>query len=139
MKQPKLYFHDTGLACSLLGLDAQDRLSTHYLRGGLFENFVIPELRKMRLHQARQPGMFFWRDNSGTEVDLILDRGAQLTAVEIKSGSTCHAEFTRSLEKFERYSGLDTQRSHIVYGGDDSFAARRIWSWRDLPALDELL
>ncbi|TVR65349.1 MAG: ATP-binding protein [Spirochaetaceae bacterium] len=139
VKQPKLYFYDTGLACSLLGLDAEDRLFSHYLRGGIFENFVVAELRKMRLHRGSRPAMYFWRDNSGTEVDLIVERAGEISAVEIKSGATFNDEWSRSLEKFGKYSGVDTNRRHIVYGGDSSFAGSRIWSWRDMLALDELL
>ena len=139
VKQPKLYFYDTGLACSLLGLDDERHVSTHYLRGALFENFVVSELHKMQIHRSRRPGMYFWRDNSGTEVDLIVERGADVSAVEMKSGSTYNDEFARSLGRFERYSGLPPDRGHVVYGGDAGFHGRRIWSWRDLLELDAIL
>lgn len=135
VKQPKLYFYDTGLACSLLGLESEEQLSTHYLRGGLFENFVVAEYRKIVEHTARRPHMYFWRDSTGTEVDLVVERGPELSAVEIKSGATLNPEFTRSLRKFQEYSGIVPQRCHLVYGGEMQHTgeAARVWSWRHLP------
>ena len=40
VKSPKLYFYDTGLACSLLGIRDEDQVSLHYLKGSLFENLI---------------------------------------------------------------------------------------------------
>jgi hypothetical protein len=134
VKQPKLYFYDTGLACALLGLESEAQLPTHYLRGSLVENFVIAEYRKMVEHAGRRPQMYFWRDNSGTEVDLIVERGTELAAVEIKSGATLNPDFTRSLRKFQEYSGISADQCHLVYGGEVEHEGvpARVWSWRHL-------
>ena len=134
VKQPKLYFYDTGLACALLGLESAAQLPTHYLRGSLFENFAIAEYRKMIEHAGRRPQMYFWRDNSGTEVDLIVDHAAVLAAVEIKSGATLNSEFTRSLRKFQDYSGISSEQCHLLYGGDIEHTGvpARVWPWRRL-------
>ena len=135
VKQPKLYFYDTGLACSLLGLESEHQLSTHYLRGGVFENFVVAEYRKIVEHSGRRPHMYFWRDNTGTEVDLVVEHGPDVAAVEIKSGATLNREFTRSLRKFQSYSGISPERCHLVYGGELEHTGEtaRTWSWRHLP------
>ena len=135
VKQPKLYFYDTGLACSLLGLESANQLPTHYLRGGIFENFVVAEYRKVVEHTGRRPHMYFWRDNAGTEVDLVVEHGPDVAAVEIKSGATLNQEFTRSLRKFQSYSGIARQRCHLIYGGEVEYAGdpARVWSWRHLP------
>ncbi|MFO7730084.1 MAG: DUF4143 domain-containing protein, partial [Spirochaetia bacterium] len=121
VKQPKLYFYDTGLLSSLLELDNEEQLSIHYLRGGIFENFIISEYRKMKMHQARRPDMYFWRDNTGTEVDLILEHGTGFSAVEIKSGTTLKDEYTRSLLKFATYSDCPPEKRYVIYGGDVSY------------------
>ncbi len=135
VKQPKLYFYDTGLACSLLGLESEHQLSTHYLRGGIFENFVVAEHRKIVEHTGRRPHMYFWRDNTGTEVDLVVEHGPDIVAVEIKSGATLNQEFTRSLRKFQSYSDISPERCHLVYGGELEYTGEtaRTWSWRHLP------
>jgi len=52
IKQPKLYFVDTGLACSLLDLKDAGQLATHYLRGALYENLVFLELQKERVNRG---------------------------------------------------------------------------------------
>lgn len=141
VKQPKLYFYDTGLVCSLLGLDNSSQVSAHYLRGCIFDNFVLSEYRKQAIHLGKQPRMIFWRDNIGTEVDLIIEDGMRMDAVEIKSGATVNDEFFRSLRKYAAYSGTARDNLHVVYGGDESYERKeaRILSWKStmsLPGLD---
>ncbi len=137
VKQPKLYFYDTGLASSLLGLENKEQISTHYLRGGLFENFIIAEYRKMITHKGIIPNIWFWRDNAGTEIDLIIERTPSFIAVEIKAGSTLKEEFTRSLIKFANYSGISQDRCHVVYAGKMSYSRKKahIWNWHDFLSI----
>jgi predicted AAA+ superfamily ATPase len=88
VKMAKLYFYDTGLACSLLGIQNASQLQYHPLSGSLFENFVIGELVKSRFNRALGNNLYFWRDNVGHEIDVIIDHGTSLYPVEIKSGQT---------------------------------------------------
>lgn len=46
VKTPKIYFYDTGLAAYLLGIDPEQTMAIHPLRGALFENLVINEMIK---------------------------------------------------------------------------------------------
>ena len=137
VKHPKLYFYDTGLVCSLLGLKDSDQLINHYLRGALFENFIIGEYLKMRRHRGENPNVYFWQDNSGNEVDMLIDDGGVLRAAEIKSGTTIHQDFFKNLIKFQKYSGTTTENSYLVYGGEQSMPRKngQVLSWRDLPQL----
>jgi len=73
VKSPKIYFYDTGLACSLLNIKSPDMLRTHYLYGSLFENFVINEVIKMQEHAGQKPTVYYWRDNNGVEIDCIVE------------------------------------------------------------------
>ncbi|HRZ97693.1 MAG TPA: ATP-binding protein, partial [Paludibacter sp.] len=75
VKTPKLYFYDTGLACSLLNIIHAEQISTHFLRGALFENMVINEFVKKSLNAGHEPQLSFWRDKTGNEVDLIEQAG----------------------------------------------------------------
>ena len=93
VKTPKLYFYDTGLACSLLEIDSPSQLKSHFARGSLFENLVINEFMKSSLNQGKEPWLSFWRDNVDHEVDLIQDRGGKPYAYEIKSAETFNWEF----------------------------------------------
>jgi len=137
VKHPKLYFYDTGLACSLLGLKNSEQLINHYLRGALFENFIIGEYLKMKRHQGINPNIYFWQDNAGNEVDMLIDDGGKLRAVEIKSGTTINQDFFRNLVKFQKFSGTTVENSYLVYGGDQSMPRKngQVLSWRDLAQL----
>ncbi len=75
VKSQKLYFYDTGLASALLGIESPEQLSTHYLRGGLFESFIISDVIKQRFNQGKEANIYFWRDSKGHEIDCILERG----------------------------------------------------------------
>jgi len=137
IKHPKLYFYDTGLVCSLLGLKSSEQLVNHYLRGALFENFVIGEYLKMKRHHGINPNVYFWQDNSGNEVDMLIDDGGSLSAVEIKSGATINQDFFRNLIKFQKFSGTTAENSYLVYGGEQSMPRKngQVLSWRDLSQL----
>ncbi|TDE12152.1 ATP-binding protein [Dyadobacter psychrotolerans] len=116
IKRPKIYFYDTGLVCSLLGIISKDQLLQHPLRGSLFESLVVTELVKKRTNTGKQINLYYWRDKTGHEVDVIIDNGTSLLPVEIKAGKTINSEFFKSLIYWNKLSG---QKSGlIVYAGD---------------------
>jgi len=88
VKSPKLYFYDTGVACSLLGIREAEQVGSHYLRGALFENWVINELIKRNFNRGERRYPYFWRDSRGQEIDCLLVEGEKMLPVEIKSGKT---------------------------------------------------
>jgi predicted AAA+ superfamily ATPase len=118
VKQPKLYFYDTGLLCSLLGLRSSNELAGHHMRGGIFECYIIAEYIKSRHHRGQRPNAYFWRDHSGHEIDLLIENGARLRAVEIKSAETLHNSFFDGLKWFAHTSGLEADDCQLVYGGN---------------------
>lgn len=140
VKRPKLYFCDTGLVCSLLGLKSADEIQNFYMRGALFENFVISEYRKMALHGGQTPQIYFWRDNTGNEIDLLVDMGTELNAIEIKSGMTLNQSFFTSLHRFAKVSGISETNCFLVYGGEQDMLRKyaRVLPWRNLHALPGL-
>ena len=75
VKRPKIYFLDTGLVSFLLGIKTVAQLNFHPLRGALFENLVVSELIKERTNQAEEINLFFWRDKTGHEIDVLVDEG----------------------------------------------------------------
>ena len=74
VKMPKLYFYDSGLVCSLLGINSDDQLNTHPLYGNIFENLIVSELKKCSINRGLYDNLFFWRDNVGHEIDVLLKR-----------------------------------------------------------------
>ena len=137
VKTPKLYFLDTGLAAWLLGIREQGQMAFHAQRGALFENLVITEFLKGRFNQGQQADLYFWRDSRGLEVDLLLDDGASLTPVEIKSGQTIAADSLTSLKKWCELSGTTESPALLVYGGNRELANGNIAiiPWRKLAEL----
>ncbi|MGV8093474.1 MAG: ATP-binding protein [Mangrovibacterium sp.] len=113
---PKLYFYDTGLAVSLLGIENAEQLAFHPFRGNLFENMIILELLKERYNQGKENNLFFWRDHVGNEIDLLLEKGNDRWPVEIKSGQTVSEDFFKGINFWNKLTG--TKGGFIVYGGD---------------------
>lgn len=122
IKSPKLYFYDTGLASSLLEIDDAAQISTHYLRGGLFENLVINEFVKTSLHSGHEPQITFWRDSTGNEVDLLISEKGRQKAYEIKSGATYSSDDFKGIRVWATLSETQPEDCHIVYNGDRRLA-----------------
>ena len=134
IKMPKLYFHDVGLAAALLGIQTAEQVATHPLKGALFETMVVNEFLKARRNAGRREQLYFWRDNIGTEVDLVLEQGQALAGIEIKSGSRVAGDATVSLRKWQKYAGNRQTYLGVVYGGDDAYDREGVSAlpWRDL-------
>jgi predicted AAA+ superfamily ATPase len=117
IKSPKLYFYDTGLACSLLNIEKDEQLQTHFLRGGLFENMVIAETLKHFYNAGKQAPCFFWQDKLGREIDLILETANKIIPIEIKSGMTLSKDYFKNLSYWNKLSGNSEDNSFVVYAG----------------------
>ncbi len=134
VKSPKLYFYDTGVACSLLGIERIEQLTTHYLKGSLFENFIINEFIKKRLNEGKKPNTFYWLSKDQKEIDLLIEQADTLVPVEIKSGKTRNASFFTNLQYWQKLSGVASENLHVIYGGDDNLktAMGNYVSWRNI-------
>lgn len=75
VKTPKLYFLDTVLAAWLLNIQDAAHLDIHSQRGAIFERLVVSELLNARFNLGLSSNLFFWRDNTGNEVDLLIEQG----------------------------------------------------------------
>jgi hypothetical protein len=122
IKTPKLYFVDTGLLCALLGIRGAGQIAEHPLRGAIFENWVVTEILKARVHRALPADLHFFRSRAGLEVDVVVESGASILAAEIKAGRTIAADFFESLEELRSLLALARPprnvRARLVYGGD---------------------
>lgn len=120
VKTPKLYFYDTGLACSLLGISSADQVQSHFLRGGLFENMVVNSFVKYHWNAGCYADLRFWRDSQGNEVDLLDYSVDEPIAYEIKSGATFSTDFFDGLKKWAALSSTPIERLNVIYGGESS-------------------
>ena len=117
-KTPKLYFYDVGLACWILGIRNETDVMTHPLRGNLFENMVVVEMLKQRYNCGETPNLYFYRDKSQREVDIVAVNGMKLSGFEVKSGSTFHPEWVNNLNYFRSIMPEDVISTCVVYAGD---------------------
>ncbi|MBK6997353.1 MAG: ATP-binding protein [Lewinellaceae bacterium] len=118
IKMPKLYFWDTGLVSWLLGISEPKQLTTHFAVGAIFENAVIAELAKQLYNRGEMPRMYFFRDSNGNEVDLVLEKGLDIFAFEMKYGKTVNPDYFRGLNYWARLTGNPIQHGKVVYGGN---------------------
>jgi predicted AAA+ superfamily ATPase len=117
VKTPKVYFYDTGLAAYLLGIRNSKDLDLHFAKGQLFENFILLEKIKKSWNSKSHHKFYFWRDSSGNEIDILIEKGQELSAVEIKSAKTIHPDFFKNLNIFKKIKP-DTS-AFLIYGGNE--------------------
>jgi predicted AAA+ superfamily ATPase len=131
IKAPKLYFYDTGLQCWLLGIQTADQLSTHPLRGSIFETFVVGELIKAGHRSGERLVLSYWRDSNGHEVDVIVERGGRLMPIEIKSGRTINRDFFAGIARWMKLAGEQAVVPTLIYGGSDGLRYHevRVLGW----------
>ncbi len=120
VKMPKLYFYDSGLVCHLLGIESGEHAELHAARGALFEGFVISEIIKQIVAKAKTPNVYFWHSQKDLEIDLLIEQGSVLQAVEIKSSATFTKEFLVQLKKWHAINA--ESQGYVVYSGSESFA-----------------
>ena len=118
VKTPKLYFLDTGLCAWLLGITSERDMQSHYARGALFETWAVTEALKWRAVRGNAQPLYFWRDNIGNEVDLLLEQDSGITLVEVKSGQTFQNGWMQSLKTVQRHMA------------EPKWWAGAIWCWQ---------
>jgi len=134
VKTPKLYFIDTGLMAWLLGIKEVNQLDIHPSRGHLFENWVVTELLKETYNQGHPIDLYFWRDHSGFEIDIIRDTALGLQAIEVKSGSTFQMDWCKNMLQWKKIQQTETLVPQIIFGGEGNdlrYQCQAI-GWKDL-------
>ncbi|HRJ58633.1 MAG TPA: ATP-binding protein [Anaerolineales bacterium] len=139
VKSPKLYFYDTGIACSLLGIREEHQVNSHYLKGGLFENLIINEFIKRNFNRGENRLPYFWQDNHGKEIDCLLVNGERITPVEIKSGKTMSTSYFDNLQYWRQLAATPEDQGYVVYGGEQSMqtSTGSFISWRELERIPD--
>jgi predicted AAA+ superfamily ATPase len=139
VKSPKLYFYDTGVACSLLGIRAEEQIPLHYMKGALFENLILNEFIKRNFNRGENRQPYFWQDNHSKEIDCLLVNGEQVTPVEIKSGKTISTSYFDNFKYWQALAALPEDQGIVVYGGEQSLqtSAGALISWRHLDRIPD--
>jgi uncharacterized protein len=117
VKSPKIYFYDTGVLCSLLGIDSSQELFSHHAYGSIFENLIIAEAYKQIYNKKLSSKLYFYRDSNDLEIDLIIDQGSKLYGLEIKSSSTYSNKFIKNIDTLKALYPDSFAGGMVIYDG----------------------
>jgi predicted AAA+ superfamily ATPase len=137
IKAPKLYFVDTGLACSLAGIENAKQLTNHPFKGNFFENLLVVEALKKRMNVGLQDNLFYWRDKTGNEVDLLAESSTAINAYEVKAGETISTDYFKGLLY---YAGVEKKKTklYLLYGGKEAQTRSngvKVHPWNEVEVL----
>jgi predicted AAA+ superfamily ATPase len=138
IKMPKLYFYDTGLASSLLGIQNKNQLNTHYLKGSLFESFILSEMVKNMFNKGIEPNYYYWRDKVGHEIDCIAEKANGTLQIEIKSGKTIADDYFIGLKYWAKLTKNGNKNSYLIYNGDEDQKRTyaNVVSWNNISRMN---
>ena len=109
-------------------------MNVHPMRGALFENLCIAEYGKHLRHSGAAGIPYFWRDNIGNEVDLLIDRAGVLQPVEFKSGATFQPAWLQSLRTWQHHAAQARQGEPLLIcgaPGNQRLQSVGVAFWRD--------
>ncbi|WP_130811741.1 ATP-binding protein [Olsenella sp. Marseille-P4559] len=114
-KRPKLYFYDTGLLCYLLNIASLEELLVSPHLGMVFENLIVAETLKHRMNEGKEPRLFFYRDDSKVEVDLLdLADASNPRMAEVKSSQTYRDRFAMHLGAVGDSLGIPRDQRFVI-------------------------
>ena len=112
IQHPRFVFFDVGVLNGLL----ENFSVSADRRGGLFEQLVMTQIINEAAARDIEVRLSTFRTEHGAEVDIIVERENQITAVEIKSATTVDSSAYRGLKQFGDFLGK-RHRSCIFYAG----------------------
>lgn len=111
IKTPKAYWCDTALALHLAGHPPPE--------GAHLENLVVMDLLAWRdASVAGRPQMFYWRTATGEEVDIVIEHGRELLAIEVKSMANPGARDAAHLRTFQEEYGNAVRGCLLLHAGE---------------------
>jgi len=117
VKSPKIYFNDTGILHSLLGIQSKKDLMSHPKFGASWEGFILEEvIRAVEPHEV-----FFWATHQGAEIDLLFNKGGKMYGVEIKRQDA--PRMTPSLKN--ALEDLKLKRIVVIYPGSRRYSIHK--------------
>ncbi len=124
-KTPKIFFYDTGLLCHLLHIESKNQLVNHPLFGAIFENLIVSETLKKHFNSGEDPKLYFYRDDSKREIDLLdLTRYDDAMAIEIKSSQTYHSRYAKQLNDVCDEISIPPANRYVVCRAESSYKAK---------------
>jgi predicted AAA+ superfamily ATPase len=119
----------------LLEIDNESHVNTHPLRGSLFENLIILELLKKRLNNGQRSNLYYWRERSGIEIDILMEQATQIIPVEIKTATTFNSDFLKGINYWKKLKPA-IKNSYLVYTGKSSTIDNTdILNWKKISGI----
>ena len=129
VKTPKVHLGDTGLACNLLGVGAEQLWQNRPLLGAMLESFLFQEIRRHASWYEEPVNCYHFRDKDGVEVDLVLESAGQVAGVEVKAASTIRTTDFKGLRKLRDTLGETFTAGVLFYDGDTLLPfGDRLWA-----------
>ncbi len=116
-KMPKVYFYDTGLLCYLLKIASYEQLETHPLKGAIFENMAVCELIKNQFNNDLDADLYFYREQSGKEVDAVLVTPGGLNLYEMKAGKMLRPDYRENMNALKSLLP-NINSTSVIYDGE---------------------
>ena len=138
IKTPKLYFYDSGLLTTILGIKNEQELKSHPLYGQIFENFIVADIVKNFAHLNLYGKPYFLRDKTGNELDFLWSySSAKLAVLEVKASLTFNPEFVKRIDYYRQF--LPIKKSFVIYKGKDLvFKNSKILNWLNLVNFENI-
>ena len=140
IKRPKIYFYDVGLVCSLLGIKKTEHLENNPFKGALFETMVVADIVKFYTNKGIIPPLYYWRDKTGHEIDVIIDLYNEIIPIEIKSGKTFMNQWFKNINYWKKLSGQ--KKACVLFAGSQEQKrsdGNYVFNWKNKTLLDDLL
>ena len=118
IKSSKIYFYDTGIVCHLLGIRSVEGLQKSNYYGAIFENFIVSEIIKNRKNKEQFGDIYFYRDSTGNEVDVLIENEGNLIPIEIKSAVKIQKEHHKNLKWFQKV--FRQEGGVLLYAGNEN-------------------
>jgi len=140
VKRPKIYFYDVGLVCSLLGIRKVSHLDNNPFKGAIFETMVVVEMVKYFTNKGIEPPIYYWRDKTGHEIDVLIDTSRNIYPIEIKSGKTFTSNWFKNIIYWQKLSGQ--KNAYLLYAGNQEqnrSDLKIVKNWKNLNFLDKII
>jgi len=140
VKRPKIYFYDVGLVCSLLRIKKLEHIENNPFKGALFETMVVIDIVKFYANKGINPPLFYWRDKTGHEIDLIIDNYNKITPIEIKAGKTFMNNWFKNINYWKKLSLQ--KNAFVLYSGKQEQKrsdGNHVLNWKNNQFLKDLV
>ena len=122
IKTPKIHLSDTGLACAVLGMNAESLKNNRSLLGHLLETFVFQELCRQASYSKYHHNFFHYRDKKCAEVDIVIERDYLIVGIEVKASATVNKGDFKGLLALKKATGKRFVCGVVLYDGEMSLS-----------------